>query len=180
MKVTTFYKIPLQWDQYPTDRLMVEEAFERIDKAMNSLVVDGGGVATNVVYDGNEALPGENVADALDRALERTNQFEISMNATSGSDVNEVLWGMSAARSFQLPADLDGSVAHVQSMTPIDLVIRIEQNGVSIGSIDIVQDVPSFNFPDDVLFMIDDELTLVSEGDVNFRTININLLASRL
>lgn len=180
MKVTNFYKFPLQWDQYPTDRLMIEEAFVRIDKTIHSIVFEGGGTASNIIFDGDEGLPGENVAEALDRALSRTNQFEIAVNATTQSDANEVLWSMAVTRAFMLPADLENSAGVVLAVAPIDLVIRIEHNGTPIGSIDIVQDVISFDMAVDAVLMSGDELTFISEGAATFRSISFNLLASRL
>lgn len=180
MKVTTFYHFPLQWDQYPTDRLMIEEAFVRIDKTINSIVFDGGGVSSNVIYDGDEALPGENVSEALDRVLARTNQFEIAANATNQSDANEVLWSMAVTRSFTLPADLDGSIGIVEAVTPIDLTIRIEHNGTAVGSVEIVQDAVSFVAADDVILFPGDSLTFVAEGEATFRSVSLNLLATRL
>lgn len=180
MKVTDFYKFPLQWDQYPTDRLMIEEAFVRIDKTIHSIVFDGGGAASNVIYDGAEALPGENVSEALDRVLARTNQFEIAANATSQSDTNEVLWSMAVTRACMLPIDLDGSIGVVEAVTPVDLIIRIEHNGTPVGSAEIVQDAVSFVLTDDVTLFPGDSLTFVSEGEATFRSISLNLLAYRL
>lgn len=180
MDVTKYYQFPLQWDQYPTDRDLIAEALVRIDSAIQGNAGGGTGSASNVVYDGIEAKPGEDVAEALDKLIRRTDTFEIAMNATSGADSGEALWVYDVVSAFTLPANLTGSRGTVLPIVPLDMVIRIERGALAIGSISIVNNILTFDFPVEQSFAVGDVLVLTSNNTTTFRSVSVTLLADQI
>lgn len=177
MRVTTNYEFPLQWDQYESDRDLLTEALKRIDAAIKTAE---GGVSSTIIYDGVHASLDETVSDALDRVIDWTDTFQIAMVATAGADVGEPLWAYSVTQPFTLPADLPGSEANALAIVPLDMVIRIEKNGVAIGTLTYEDGSPSYDFIADVSFAAGDVLVFVAESTVTFRSISATLVATRI
>jgi len=180
MEVTKFYQFPLQWDMYPTDRDLIREALIRVDAAIQTGAGGGTGAASQVVYDGLEAEPGEDVAEALDKLILRTDTFEIAMNATGGANTGEVLWVFNVTRPFSLPATLAGSHGTVFPLVPLDMVIRIEKGATLLGTINIVSSVLTFDFPDEQSFVEGETIVLTSNDATTFRSVSVTLLADHL
>lgn len=180
MDVTKFYQFPLQWDQYPTDRDLLREALVRVDAAIQTNAGDGTGAGSKVVYDGEFGLPGEDVSEALDRLMVRTNTFEIAANATGSTQTGEVLWAYTVTDAFTLPADLVGSQATILPIMPLDLTIRIDRGAVPIGSIIIEANVVTFDFPDEQALAVGDVLVLTANATTTFRSVSVTLLADQI
>ena len=178
-KTTPNYSIPLSWDKYPTDRKLIEEAFERIDAAIEKVADSGGSNSENIEYetpDGTEV----SVADALNVLYSRTATFEIAVNATTGCDAGEVLWALSATRAFTLPAELIGSQATIKQLSaPVYLTIAVMKNDISVGNILIDDNLATYDLPDAVDFAVGDELSFVAASNVTFKSIAITLSATR-
>lgn len=180
MEVTKFYQFPLQWDQYPTDRDLLREALIRVDAAIQTNAGDGTGAASKVVYDGAQGSPGEDVAEALDKLVLRTNTFEIAMCATGGANSGEALWVFNVTNAFSLPADLIGSQGSVLPLVPLDMTIRIDRGAVPIGSIIITSNVVTFNFPTEQVFAAGETIVLTSNDVTTFRSVSVTLLADQI
>lgn len=179
-KTTTHYAIPLAWDKYTTDRELVEEAFERIDAALNSIADSSANNADNVEFEKPDGST-ESVSDALTNLYSTIGSFEIAAVATSGADAGETLWAYAASRPFNLPFNLDGTKTTVQQLTsPVDLVINVLKNGGTIGTITIVSNIAVYDLPSQSLFEVGDTLSLVATSNVSFQTIAITLFATRL
>jgi hypothetical protein len=178
-ETTKNFAFPLSWDKYPNDRDMLREDLIRIDDALKQVADDSADAADEVSYDNNGTE--ETVQDAIDRLYGRTNTFEIAMNATTGADSAEILWGFAASKAFTLPANLLGTQVTVLPMGgPLDMTIRIEHNGVFVGNIVIDDNVATYDFPADLNIAIGDELVLLSNDSVTFRSISATLLAVRV
>jgi hypothetical protein len=181
MEVTKYYQFPLQWDQYDDDRSLLREALIRIDAAIKTNDGGGTGAASQIIYDGAEASrPDEDVAEALDKLMLRTNTFEIAISYTASANTGEILSVYNVTDSFTLPATLTGSRGKVYELLPLTMNIRIDKNDTPIGNIVIDNSVLSFDFPADVTFAFGDTLTFVSTDTTTFRCVAVTLLAVEL
>lgn len=178
--VTPNYRLPLSWDKYPNDRDLIEEAFNRIDKALGEIDDSVPETTTDIIYDGEFADSDTvTLTDALDDLQHFVRNFEIVMNANGGSQSGEVVWSYKTSRNFKLVADLIGSNVAVFPLAPLDLTLRLEKNNTVIGNIIIDQNIPTFDFADDVSFVPGDVLAIHSNDAVTFRSVSVTLLAVR-
>lgn len=181
MKVTTNYDFPLQWDQYPTDRDLLEEALERIDATIKKVAESGGtdGKGSSINYDGVYGDPDVSVSDALDDLHIATNTFEIALTATDGASADEVLWSYTTARAYTLPENLTGSVGTVGAGGLVTTIFDIQRNGTTVGAVEIFENDVSFSLPTESSFQPGDTLSLVSTGVSVFDSVSVTLLAKR-
>jgi hypothetical protein len=178
-ETTKNFNFPLSWDKYPNDRDMLREDLVRIDAAIKEIADSAAGSADSISYD-NDGTE-ETVQEALDQLFDRTDTFEIAMNATTGADTSEVLWGFVATKAFVLPINLTGTMVSVLPMgSPLDLTIRVEHNGVFVGNILIDDNLATYDFPADLSVAVGDELVLYSNDSVTFRSLSVTLLAVRV
>jgi len=179
MLVTKNYDFPLQWDEYVTDRELLEEALTRIDAAIKQVQI-GSSEAVNVGFDNTDAGdPAENVQEALDSLFASSSRFELALNATGGANLDDPLWVYSVSRDFMIEAGMPGATGSVISPTPITLDIDVQLNGASIGSIAILDNVFTFTLASNVLFLRDDQLAFIAVNASSFRSVSVTIIAER-